>query len=206
MLLAQRDGDYFRLLELPVPEADALGRPVWSCTPSDVSKAYRRLSVMVHPDKNPGEDARKAFDALSQAHKALRDPGQLEELLNKAADTARRRRDAAEASATPQERVALYAAKKEEARALQQDQGGSFQAEIRRQMLLRQQRAKRKRESKSTYRRPDADSDEDTGDPVQGHQDAKGTDSEAARADGSDDDAPVFVSKVKARSKPRAIF
>lgn len=32
---------------------------------------------MVHPDKNPGEDARKAFDALSQAHKALRDPGQL---------------------------------------------------------------------------------------------------------------------------------
>ena len=64
-------------MELPAPEADELGRPTWACTSADVSKAYRRLSMLVHPDKNPGEDARKAFEALNEAHKALRDPGQL---------------------------------------------------------------------------------------------------------------------------------
>ena len=62
---------------LPQPEADELGDPVWSCTSADVSKAYRRLSVVVHPDKNPGEEARTAFDQLNQAHKALKDIGQL---------------------------------------------------------------------------------------------------------------------------------
>ena len=66
-----------RLLELPAPEADALGRPAWPCTSSDISKAYRRLSALVHPDKNPAKDARQAFEALNQAHKALRDAGQL---------------------------------------------------------------------------------------------------------------------------------
>ena len=66
-----------RLMELPLPEADELGRPVWSVTSADISKAYRRLSVLVHPDKNPGEDARKAFEALNAAHRKLRDPGQL---------------------------------------------------------------------------------------------------------------------------------
>lgn len=43
-----------RLLQLPYPEADELGRPVWGCTSSDVAKAYRRMSILVHPDKVPG--------------------------------------------------------------------------------------------------------------------------------------------------------
>ena len=66
-----------RLMELPQPEADELGRPVLQVTSADISKAYRRISVLVHPDKNPGEDARKAFEALNAAHRKLRDPGQL---------------------------------------------------------------------------------------------------------------------------------
>lgn len=64
-------------MELPQPEADELGRPVLNVTSADISKAYRRISVLVHPDKNPGEDARKAFEALNAAHRKLRDPGQL---------------------------------------------------------------------------------------------------------------------------------
>lgn len=64
-------------MELPQPEADALGRPVLRVTQADISKAYRRISVLVHPDKNPGEDARKAFEALNAAHRKLKDPGQL---------------------------------------------------------------------------------------------------------------------------------
>ena len=50
----------FRLLQLPYPEADELGRPMWSCTSSDVAKAYRKLSILVHPDKVQGEGARPA--------------------------------------------------------------------------------------------------------------------------------------------------
>lgn len=66
-----------RLLQLPHPTADALGRPVWACTNSDISKAYRKISVLVHPDKNPGEDARQAFEVLNQAHRILKDPDKL---------------------------------------------------------------------------------------------------------------------------------
>lgn len=62
-----------RLLELPAPEADVLGNVIWQGTALEVSKAYRRLSVLVHPDKNPGEDARKAFEALNEAHRVLKD-------------------------------------------------------------------------------------------------------------------------------------
>lgn len=66
-----------RLLELPPPEVDALGRPAWACTSSDISRAYRRLSALVHPDKNPNTDARAAFEALNRAHRLLKDPAKL---------------------------------------------------------------------------------------------------------------------------------
>ena len=33
--------------------------------------------MRVHPDKNPSEEARQAFEALNKAHRLLRDPGQL---------------------------------------------------------------------------------------------------------------------------------
>ena len=56
---------------------DALGQPTWAVTPAEVSRAYRKLSILVHPDKNPGEEARAAFEALNEAHRALKDPGKL---------------------------------------------------------------------------------------------------------------------------------
>lgn len=45
--------------------------------PLQVSKAYRKLSILVHPDKNPGEEAREAFEALNEAHRALKDKDKL---------------------------------------------------------------------------------------------------------------------------------
>lgn len=70
--------DHGSLLQLPEPEADELGRPTWSCTAQDVARAYRRISVQVHPDKHPGnEKARDAFEALKATHKILTDRGTL---------------------------------------------------------------------------------------------------------------------------------
>lgn len=72
-----------RLLELPAPYIDALNRPAWDSSATDVSKAYRKLSALVHPDKNPDADARLAFEALNKAHRALRDPGTLVSLIDR---------------------------------------------------------------------------------------------------------------------------
>ncbi len=44
---------------------------------AQVSRAYRKLSILVHPDKNPGEEAREAFEALNEAHRALKDKDKL---------------------------------------------------------------------------------------------------------------------------------
>lgn len=65
ILDAWKNKHYFKLIQLPEPTADDLGKPIWGCTPNDVSRAFRRLSILVHPDKNPGDDARKAFEALN---------------------------------------------------------------------------------------------------------------------------------------------
>ncbi|XP_015928637.1 dnaJ homolog subfamily C member 8 [Parasteatoda tepidariorum] len=44
----------------------------------DVKKQYRRLSILVHPDKNPDDRdrAQQAFDIINKAYKSLDDDGQ----------------------------------------------------------------------------------------------------------------------------------
>jgi len=52
-------------------------------TPVDeAKKAYKKLSILVHPDKNPDdrERAQKAFDALSRANKTLQDEDQVKKI------------------------------------------------------------------------------------------------------------------------------
>lgn len=66
-----------RLLQLPGPALDDLGRAVWPVSSSDVSKAYRKLSLLVHPDKAPGPEARLAFEQLKQAYNELKDTDKL---------------------------------------------------------------------------------------------------------------------------------
>jgi hypothetical protein len=69
--------DRNRLLQLPGPELSQLGRAVWNVSSSDLNKAYRKLSLLVHPDKAPGPEARQAFEQLKEAYNELRDSDKL---------------------------------------------------------------------------------------------------------------------------------
>mmetsp|Transcript_17372 Transcript_17372/g.29762 ORF Transcript_17372/g.29762 Transcript_17372/m.29762 type:complete len:249 (-) Transcript_17372:215-961(-) len=145
--------DYFKLMGLPDPVADELGRPQWACTAGDVSRAYRKLSVLVHPDKIPGEEAREAFEALNEAHRILKDPGRLEEVLRDAGVRARKQREQEESRVVGSEqRAALVAAKNASAKRLRKEEGASFDQTIRAQLLRRQEEAKRKAHAQANAR------------------------------------------------------
>jgi DnaJ family protein C protein 8 len=59
-------------LQLPGPELNELGRAVWAISSSELNKAYRKLSLLVHPDKAPGPESRQAFEQLKQAYHELK--------------------------------------------------------------------------------------------------------------------------------------
>lgn len=161
ILKAHKEKDYFKILQLPYPEVDELDRPVWSCSAKDVSKAFRRLSVFVHPDKNPGKDAREAFEALTEAHRLLKDPSKLEEALKGATGKALEERSRREGRANVDERIQLNAARNIRAKQLRRDEGKSFQDEIVKQMQRRQEELKRKKELTSRCRREEDDKEEE---------------------------------------------
>ena len=81
-------GNFSACLGLPAPDCDDAGRPVWDVSESAISKAYRRASLAVHPDKNPLPEAKAAFDKLNDAVRALRDDVRRGEALRSFADAA----------------------------------------------------------------------------------------------------------------------
>lgn len=167
-LLAWKDKDYFRLLQLKRPEADALGRPVWSGTDADVSRAFRRMSLLVHPDKFVGDiekqaEARTAFEALNEAHRMLRDKGLMEQILAKEAEPARERRRKREAEATLEERLVMNSQHKEAKSALTEAEGKAFNVALKRQQneKLEAMRRKKARLNKGSEGNFDSDGSDD---------------------------------------------
>ncbi|KAK9296796.1 hypothetical protein QLX08_009316 [Tetragonisca angustula] len=53
---------------------EVLGVPQ-SANASEIKKAFRRLSLQLHPDKNPAEDAEQQFRKLVAVYDVLKDPG-----------------------------------------------------------------------------------------------------------------------------------
>ena len=89
VLERHRAGDPFGVLGLERPGRDALGRARWGAGDADVSRAFRRRSVRVHPDKFPGSAlAAEAFDALNVAQSLLLDPVGRAEAVRKAVEEA----------------------------------------------------------------------------------------------------------------------
>ena len=99
---------------------NALGKPTWECTDADVSRAYRKLSTLVHPDKAATAahpDGRAAFERLNDAARILKDPTRRADEVAKRVSDARRRRALQDASASVTDRVAMNAARTSEVRA-----------------------------------------------------------------------------------------
>ena len=113
-----------RLLGLPQVEVDALGRPTWECTNADVSRAYRKLSTLVHPDKAATAqhpDGREAFERLNDAARLLKDPAKRADEVAARVETARKRRALQDGAAGDMSaRVVQNAARASEAAVLRQ--------------------------------------------------------------------------------------
>lgn len=60
---------------------DVLGVPQ-AANASEIKKAFRRLSLQLHPDKNPADDAEEQFRTLVAVYDVLKDPGKRQKYDN----------------------------------------------------------------------------------------------------------------------------
>ena len=62
-LLTLAGADYYKILDVSR-----------KATSAEIKKAYRKLSLKYHPDKNPSEEAASKFAEIANAYDVLSDP------------------------------------------------------------------------------------------------------------------------------------
>ena len=155
ILTAYKNQNYFKALAVAEPTSDEIGDPVWTVTAADLSKAFRKRSLLTHPDKNPNDaKAREAFDVLSECHQKLKNEETKTEALKAFA------KKAFEKMCLEDPELRTRAMKMRERK-----EAGDFQEEIKRQREKGMEKRKRKEEmrmkSKHRRRRDDDDDDDD---------------------------------------------
>ena len=198
-------GDYFSCLGLPPPDCDDAGRPVWDVTDAAISKAYRRASLAVHPDKNPTPEAKAAFDKLNDAVRALRDDVRRGEALRTFADAAFKEK----CRANPQ---LMAKARKDQERRDAADYGAAIRAQqaqqleramARREKAAAASRRRRGDDASSSDVSTDGDSDDDAAALEVDVEKKKGEESGGGRVEaerrGPSSDAAVANGDVKRR-------
>lgn len=195
--------EYFACLNIPKPDCDDLGRPVWTTTDAELNRAFRKASLRVHPDKNSCADARKAFDAIGETQKLFKDPAKRAEVLRAAAEAAfkekcKRDPELMRARAKAQEKV----------------DAASYADDMKRQRDEQRKRAAEARERSAKAarrRRVDDDDDEDAlaamTKNLEAEEEAAKTEKGRANGDESDDDdGGGFAGVVKKRKAKRFMF
>lgn len=197
--------EYFACLNIPKPDCDDLGRPVWTTTDAELNRAFRKASLRVHPDKNSCVDARKAFDAIGETQKLFKDPTKRAEVLRAAAEAAfkekcKRDPELMRARAKAQEKV----------------DAASYADDMKRQREEQRKRAAeaRERSAKAARRRRVDDDDEEDAlaamtKNLEAEEEAAKTEKGRANGDESDDDdddGGGFAGVVKKRKAKRFMF
>jgi len=194
--------EYFACLNVPKPDCDDLGRPVWTTTDAELNRAFRKASLRVHPDKNSCVDARKAFDAIGETQKLFKDPAKRAGVLRAAAEAAfkekcKRDPELMRARAKAQEKV----------------DAASYADDMKRQRDEQRKRAAeaRERSAKAARRRRVDDDDEEDAlaamtKNLEAEEEAAKTERECANGDESDDDDVGFAGVVKKRKAKRFMF
>jgi hypothetical protein len=181
ILRACAKGDVFAALALPAPACDDAGRPVWDVTDKEMSKAFRKRSLAVHPDKNPAPEAKRAFDKLNDAIRVLRDPVTRGEALRKFAEEAFKKRCRLHPELTA-------AAKRKQAKRDASEYGDEIvrqQREHRERQLAARERAhqslrKRKARDASSSESGESEDSESDSEPPPAKASARGDDSDAS--------------------------
>jgi len=166
ILIMIESKDFFSVFGLPKPRMNALDKPVWDVTDSELSRAFRKKSLRIHPDKNPDPDARKAFDALNEVYQALQDPIKRGEWVREAAERSKRlEKNSWNPSNDVSKDLEAVSAFEKEKRELKKEEADSFAAEIAKQMKTKRMRAQYKtacvKASRMNAHESDSDSEEE---------------------------------------------
>ena len=151
ILEAYKNQNYFKALAVAEPTADDIGDPIWPVTVAELSKAFRKRSLLTHPDKNPGDKkAREAFDVLSECHQKLKNEETKREALNAFA------KKAFERMCADDPELRARATKMRERK-----EAGDFQTEIKRQREEGMEKRKREEMKMKSKNRRGKEEDED---------------------------------------------